>query len=51
VTLCDVSHLFGHESIYYIRRKGEFETAVAAKFRELVLGRRGVNGRGNGDSL
>jgi DNA-binding transcriptional LysR family regulator len=41
VTLCDVSHLFGHEPIYYIRRKGEFETAVASKFRELVLLKRG----------
>ncbi len=37
IKLLDVSHLFGDESIYYIRRKGEFETQYAAKFRELVL--------------
>jgi DNA-binding transcriptional LysR family regulator len=40
ITLCNVSHLFGEEPIYYIRRKGEFETQYAAKFRELVLANR-----------
>jgi len=40
IRLCDVSHLFGFEPIYYIRRKGEFESQHAAKFRELVLAHR-----------
>jgi DNA-binding transcriptional LysR family regulator len=39
VTLRNVAHLFGEETLYYIRRKGEFETAYTAKFRDLVLTR------------
>lgn len=37
VALRNVSEIFGEEPIYYVRRKGEFETGCAAKFRELVL--------------
>lgn len=36
VTLRSAAHLFGHEPIYYVRRKGQFETPIAARFRELV---------------
>jgi DNA-binding transcriptional LysR family regulator len=32
-----VADIFGEETISYIRRRGEFETPCAAKFRELVL--------------
>ncbi len=32
----DVSHLFGSEPIYHVRRKGEFETPAATRFRELL---------------
>lgn len=35
--LRNVAHLFGEEPLFYVRRKGEFETPYAAKFRELVL--------------
>ncbi|HVJ85372.1 MAG TPA: substrate-binding domain-containing protein, partial [Caulifigura sp.] len=35
----DVSHLFGEEEICHVRRRGEFETPVAATFRELLLAR------------
>ena len=39
VVLRPVPHLFGEEPIYYVRRKGQFETPYAARFRELVTGR------------
>jgi LysR family transcriptional regulator, carnitine catabolism transcriptional activator len=38
VTLRSAAHLFGDEPIYYVRRKGQFETPYAARFRELVTG-------------
>lgn len=38
VALCSVAHLFGDEPIYYVRRKGQFETPCAARFRALVTG-------------
>lgn len=37
VVLRDATDLFGREPIFYIRRKGGFETPFAARFRELVL--------------
>lgn len=33
----NVEHLFGVEPIYIVRRRGEFETRCAARFRELVI--------------
>ena len=39
VKLRNVAHLFGEESLYYVRRRGEFETPYASKFRELVTGK------------
>ncbi len=38
VVLRSVAHIFGDEPIYYVRRKGEFETPQAARFRALVTG-------------
>ncbi len=37
VALRSAEHLFGGEPIYYVRRKGQFETPCAARFRELVI--------------
>jgi DNA-binding transcriptional LysR family regulator len=37
VALRSAEHLFGGEPIYYVRRKGQFETPYATKFRELVV--------------
>jgi DNA-binding transcriptional LysR family regulator len=37
MVLRDVADLFGEEPVYYVRRKGEFETPYAAKFREMVM--------------
>lgn len=37
VVLRNATDLFGSEPVYYIRRRGGFETPFAAKFRELVL--------------
>jgi LysR family transcriptional regulator, cys regulon transcriptional activator len=43
IRLRPVADLFGEEPIYYARRKGQFETAHATKFRELVTaGRNGA---------
>lgn len=39
VILRDAEHLFGSEPIYFVRRKGQFETPYAARFRELVTSR------------
>jgi DNA-binding transcriptional LysR family regulator len=36
VVLRNVAHLFGEEPLFYVRRKGEFETPFAARFREIV---------------
>lgn len=36
VALRSAEHLFGDEPIYYVRRKGQFETPYATKFREVV---------------
>ena len=36
VILRDVSEMFGEETIYYVRRRGQFETSYAARFRALV---------------
>lgn len=38
-----IPNLLGEEPIYFVRRKGQFETPVAARFRELVT-RRGSSG-------
>jgi DNA-binding transcriptional LysR family regulator len=38
VVLRSAAHLFGEEPIYYVRRKGQFETTYCARFRELVAG-------------
>jgi len=45
VVLRGIDHLFGIEPLYYIHRKGEFETPYAAKFRELVTTQRNTSGR------
>lgn len=37
VALRSAEHLFGSEPIYYVRRKGQFETPCATRFRELVV--------------
>jgi DNA-binding transcriptional LysR family regulator len=37
VVLRNVEHLFGDEPIYYVRRKGQFETPCATRFRELMI--------------
>jgi DNA-binding transcriptional LysR family regulator len=37
VVLRNVEHLFGGEPIYYVRRKGQFETPCATRFRELMI--------------
>ncbi|MEO6003911.1 MAG: LysR family transcriptional regulator [Opitutus sp.] len=39
VELRPISELLTDEPIYFVRRKGQFETAVAARFRELVTTR------------
>ena len=39
VVLRDVTDLFGHEPLYYIRRRGQLESPQLATFRELVLGK------------
>jgi hypothetical protein len=36
ITLRNAAYLFGEEPLYYIRRKGEFETPHATRFREMV---------------
>ena len=36
VVLRNIAQLFGQEPIYYVRRKGQFETPHAARFRALV---------------
>lgn len=41
VALRSAEHLFGGEPIYYVRRKGQFETPYATKFRELVVSQYG----------
>ena len=41
VALRSAEHLFGGEPIYYVRRKGQFETPYATKFRELVVAQHG----------
>jgi DNA-binding transcriptional LysR family regulator len=41
VALRSAEHLFGGEPIYYVRRKGQFETPYATKFRELVVSQHG----------
>jgi hypothetical protein len=41
VKLRPIPELLGHEPIYFVRRKGQFETPVAARFRELVTNRQG----------
>ena len=38
VVLRDVSKIFGVEPIYFVRRKGHFETPFALKLRQLVTG-------------
>lgn len=43
VVLRSAEHLFGVEPIYFVRRKGQFETPYAARFRELVVGAVRVN--------
>jgi len=40
VELRNISHLFGDEPIFYVRRKGQFETPYAARFRALATGLR-----------
>ncbi len=40
IELRNVAHLFGEEPLYFIRRKGQFETPYAAKFREMMIARR-----------
>lgn len=44
VVVRDVSDLFGHEPLHYIRRRGQIESAHLATFRELVLGKAGAGG-------
>lgn len=39
VKLRPIPELLGAEPIYFVRRKGQFETPVAARFRELVTTR------------
>ena len=41
VQLRPIPELLGAEPIYFVRRKGQFETPVAARFRELVTNRQG----------
>lgn len=41
VKLRPIPELLGDEPIYFVRRKGQFETPVAARFREFVTGRIG----------
>lgn len=36
IAMRSLAHLFGEERVFYVRRKGEFETPCAAKFREIV---------------
>lgn len=42
VKLRPIPELLGFEPIYFVRRKGQFETQVAARFRELVTTRGGA---------
>ncbi len=41
VKLRPIPELLGNEPIYFVRRKGQFETPVAARFRELVTNKHG----------
>ena len=41
VKLRPITELLGTEPIFYVRRKGQFETPVAARFRELVTSQHG----------